>query len=366
MIYNYKKHNKMRFVKAKYEIWKPKECNAKTIIESIERAAKVCYKSEVNIKEGSALPFVKGLIKRGHTSCLEHGNIYIKVNLSLLNDYYSRSENKENDFYSYFLFRCYDCIDDSGTGFGDFRVMGKKIENDLYIYTNARFVYEKCPKLFWDIILERPLPDFISLFTPKDNDPYRRQTVFFTSDQRITEEFIRHRVASPNKESTRYCCYASEKHNAELTYIIPPRLKNIINDGDKVEHTMYGDKMYWKAHDEIIKNEEFVFLLNTFAMNEICYNKMVNQYGWRAEEARIALPLGVKADLVLTNSLIDWCYGRQESVDNYIPNIEEGEVEGKRIKGFFGLRCDSAAHPQARELAIPLMDDFKRKGWIVE
>lgn len=368
MVYNYKKHNKMRFVKAKYEIWKPKECNAKTIIESIERAAKVCYKSEVNIKEGSALPFVKGLIKRGHTSCLEHGAIYLRFDEKLMGEEWrSNLQNEEIIPYYYFIIRCIDSINTS-IGFDDYRINGEYDFNNRVasVYTNARFVYEKCPKLFWDIILERPLPDFISLFTPKDNDPYRRQTVFFTSDQRITEEFIRHRVASPNKESTRYCCYASEKHNAELTYIIPPRLKNIINDGDKLEHTMYGDKLYWKAHDEIIKEEEFVFLLNTFSMNEICYNKMVNQYGWRAEEARIALPLGVKADLVLTNSLIDWCYGRPEPVDDYIPNIEEGEVEGKRIKGFFGLRCDSAAHPQARELAIPLMDDFKRNGWIEE
>ena len=76
----------MRFVKAKYEIWEPKECNAKNILETIERAAKVCYKSEGNIKEGSALPFVKGLIKRGHTSCLEHGSIYLYVNERILND----------------------------------------------------------------------------------------------------------------------------------------------------------------------------------------------------------------------------------------------------------------------------------------
>ena len=90
----------------------------------------------------------------------------------------------------------------------------------------------------------------------------------------------------------------------------------------------------------------------------------VNEYKWRAEEARIFLPIGVKADLVLTNSIIDWCYGRLEPIDSYIPNEELGEVQGKRIKGFFGLRTDGAAHPQARELAIPLMNEFKDKGWI--
>lgn len=356
----------MRFVKAKYEIWEPKECNAKNILESIERAAKVCYKSEGNIKEGSALPFVKELIKRGHTSCLEHGSIYIKVNLSLLYNYCSNGKNKENDLYSLFLFRCYDCIDDSGTGFGDFRVTGRKIEDDLYIYTNARFVYEKCPKLFWDIILERKLPNFVQLFTPEENDKYRRQTVFFTADQRITEEFIRHRVASPNKESTRYCCYSSDKHGAELTFIIPPRLETYIWDNDKPEYVFYADALKWKSHDKMIEEKDVELLLNAYACAETVYIGLTSNHNWRAEEARIALPIGTKADLVLTNSLIDWCYGRPEPVNEYAANIDEGEVQGKKIKGFFGLRTDGAAHPQARELAIPLMEDFNKRNWLIK
>ena len=31
---------------------------------------------------------------------------------------------------------------------------------------------------------------------------------------------------------------------------------------------------------------------------------------------------------------------------------------------FFELRCDSAAHPQARELAIPLQEKFKELGYV--
>lgn len=33
-------------------------------------------------------------------------------------------------------------------------------------------------------------------------------------------------------------------------------------------------------------------------------------------------------------------------------------------KGFFKLRCDAAAHPQARELAIPLKEEFKKLHYI--
>lgn len=41
----------------------------------IERAGRVCYKSEDKIAEGSAEKFIRGLIKRGHEAVIEHGSI---------------------------------------------------------------------------------------------------------------------------------------------------------------------------------------------------------------------------------------------------------------------------------------------------
>lgn len=35
-------------------------------------------------------------------------------------------------------------------------------------------------------------------------------------------------------------------------------------------------------------------------------------------------------------------------------------------KGFFPLRCSSGAHPQAQELAIPLREEFVKKGYITD
>lgn len=362
----------MRFVKAKYEIWEPKECTAKNILEAIERAAKVCYKSEGNIKEGSALPFVKSIIKRGHTSVLEHGSIYLYVNERKMYEYWNEhlGGNGKINPYVNFILKCRETINITNT-FSDYRISGRYIANgndpaEMYFYTNARFVYEKCPMLFWDIILERELPDFIELFTPNEDDPYRRQTIMFTADQRITEEFLRHRIASPNKESTRYCNYSSDKHGNELTYIIPIKLNNIIWDNAIPEQVFYAGQLKWKCRDKFIEDPAALIVLDEYSDTEKRYNTLVNIHHWRPEEARIVLNIGVKADLVLTNSIIDWCYGRKEEVDDYIADVENGEVQGKRIKGFFGLRCDQAAHPQARELAIPLMEDFKNRNWIKE
>ena len=47
------------------------------ILKSIERAGRVCYKSEDKITDISALHFVKNIIKRGHESVLEHQSISI-------------------------------------------------------------------------------------------------------------------------------------------------------------------------------------------------------------------------------------------------------------------------------------------------
>ncbi|MBQ7425629.1 MAG: FAD-dependent thymidylate synthase, partial [Lachnospiraceae bacterium] len=45
----------------------------------IERAGRVCYKSEGNIADGSAQQFIKGILKRGHESVIEHIAITVRV-----------------------------------------------------------------------------------------------------------------------------------------------------------------------------------------------------------------------------------------------------------------------------------------------
>ena len=47
------------------------------IYKQIELAGRTCYKSEDNITEGSAKPFVDRMIKSNHTAMLEHGTVYL-------------------------------------------------------------------------------------------------------------------------------------------------------------------------------------------------------------------------------------------------------------------------------------------------
>lgn len=48
------------------------------MLKKIEKIGRVCYKSEDKIKEDSAEKFIKGIIKRGHESVIEHENISVR------------------------------------------------------------------------------------------------------------------------------------------------------------------------------------------------------------------------------------------------------------------------------------------------
>lgn len=71
----------MRLIKPYSEIWE-QLAGPEGVYKQIERAGRVCYKSEDKITEDSAKPFVDNrLIKSGHYAMLEHGTVYLKGTL---------------------------------------------------------------------------------------------------------------------------------------------------------------------------------------------------------------------------------------------------------------------------------------------
>lgn len=66
----------MQIIKAGYEILD--ELKGSEILKKIERVARVCYKSEDKITEGSAEKMVKALVKSGHEAMLEHFSFSVK------------------------------------------------------------------------------------------------------------------------------------------------------------------------------------------------------------------------------------------------------------------------------------------------
>lgn len=141
----------------------------------------------------------------------------------------------------------------------------------------------------------------------------RRITVHFVCDRGVSHEFVRHRVMSFAQESTRYCNYSKDKFDNEITFIEP----------------------CW----EIQPDWKEVFLLQLKQAQNI-YNILISS-GWSPQQARAVLPNALKTELIMTGFVKDW-------------------------EHFFKLRCDSSAHPQARELAIPLKEEFIKRCYITE
>jgi thymidylate synthase (FAD) len=61
----------MNIVKASIELMNP-DLNGMDVLKAIEKAGRICYKSEDKITNDSALKFVKTLIDRGHEAMIEH------------------------------------------------------------------------------------------------------------------------------------------------------------------------------------------------------------------------------------------------------------------------------------------------------
>lgn len=149
----------------------------------------------------------------------------------------------------------------------------------------------------------------------------KRVCVRFILSRSIAQEFTRHRVFSFLMESQRYCNYSKDKFNNEVTFILPPWISTkYFNIGQ--ERFTISD-VEWSA---------------SLVASEKSYFELLKQ-GWKPQEAREVLPNATKTELIMTGFVSDW-------------------------KHFFELRCDNAAHPQARELAIPLKEEFLKRNYI--
>lgn len=286
----------MKLIKPSFEVWE-QSSGLEGIYNQIERAGRVCYKSEDKITEDSAKSFVDRMVKSGHGAMLEHGTVYLAI---------PWADNWEK--YKYNLYSRYNNLPTDN----DFSVIA--------ITTNFRVLVENN----W-------LDDLKYLCEPTEFHE-RRVTVHFVCDRGVSHEFVRHRVFSFAQESTRYCNYSKDKFGNELTFIIPC--------WTNLPEQEYGDRVNPKVFNRGNTNGIETSYVDSLRQTEYNYFNLLNQ-GWKPQQARAVLPNALKTELVMTGFVEDW-------------------------KHFFGLRCASNAHPQARELAIPLREEFIRKSYIDE
>lgn len=289
----------MKLIKPSFEIWE-QEPSLEGVFKQIERAGRVCYKSEDKIAEGTAKAFVDRMIASGHGAMLEHGTVYLEIP-----DYGVSRLKFEKYMRNPYSTSISSDVDSS------------------YITTNLRVLVENG----W-------LNDLEYQCEPTEYHE-KRITVKFVCDRGVSHEFVRHRVFSFAQESTRYCNYSKDKFGNELTCIIPNWLD--------LKDESYSIKDVEEPYDRCLiidrcTNEEGAAFVRALCYAEKEYFHLI-QLGWKPQQARAVLPNSLKTELVMTGTIEQW-------------------------KGFFKLRDAGSAHPQAYELAHPLHEEFIKRGYV--
>ena len=129
-------------------------------------------------------------------------------------------------------------------------------------------------------------------------------TVIFIVDRGFSHELVRHRLCSFTQESTRYNLYSSDKFGNQIRVIHP----------------------FWLKEG----SEEYKEWLDCMIMIEKIYLTMTAK-GRTAQQARCVLPTCLRTEIAVTTNLREW-----------------RDV-------IFKLRTAEPAHPQMRQVMIPLL-----------
>ena len=140
---------------------------------------------------------------------------------------------------------------------------------------------------------------------------HEKVSVKIVCDRGVSHEIVRHRLASYSQESTRYCNYSSDQFGHQISIIKP---------------------CFWKSKQS---KQMLRIWKKSMIESENAYFQLI-KLGATPQEARSVLPNSLKTEIVVTMNLREW-------------------------RHFFKLRTSSEAHPQMREVVIPLLKEFKRK-----
>ena len=278
-------------------------------LKQIELVARNCYKSEDKITDNSAEVFVKKLYDRGHHAMLEFYPLYF------LCDYdYANTLLKINN------------LPDIN---GDLMIYNKVSEPFTQVSCNLRTVimiskyngwlagavadtYPSLKSFFTVIRYNYPANSNPCVLVPSERveDFLKYLTVRIICDRGVTHELVRHRKCSFAQESTRYCNYGK----GDVTFIIPEWLESY-NESQEVPHP-------------------YLVWYDSMQDSEIAYKQLLDE-GWSPQQARSILPNSLKTEIIIQAKLSEW-------------------------KHIFEQRCAKGAHPQMREVMIPLQEEVRK------
>lgn len=315
----------MKLIKPSFGIW-DQPVGLEGVYKQIEKVGRVCYKSEDKITEDSAKGFVDRMVKSGHGAMLEHGTVYLKIPFGKMLD---NGEFENEALAHWFVDNPYSWVKTGGVG----------TEDCWYVTSNYR------------VLIEKDLLHTLQYLCEPTEFHEKRITVHFVCDRGVSHEYVRHRVFSFAQESTRYCNYSKDKFGNELTFIIPCWCDDIPNNTqlkDKIEvgRFVWGvdNLVNVVVRDGAVKRRvsKFTqrFLYEMVEVEDTYIGLIAAEY--KPQEARAVLPNALNTELVMTGFVSDWNH-------------------------FFDLRArgtTGAPHPQAKELAEPLMKEFIARKYI--
>ena len=186
-----------------------------------------------------------------------------------------------------------------------------EICDDFYLQLQLKHV-EKCGRICY--LSEPKDPEgstdkFIRMLIRNGHEsPLEHGSCTFkiVTDRAISQEIVRHRLASYSQESTRYCNYANGNFSREITVIESSGLAE-------------NEAREWLGAMEHL---------------ERTYLQMIDS-GVKPEKARDVLPLCLKTELMMTANFREW-------------------------RHFLKLRGSRMAHPEIRKIAKQIYEVFQR------
>jgi thymidylate synthase (FAD) len=325
----------MQLIHAFYEIFGETPMNVNDALKFIELGGRTCYKSEDAITDNSAAQFAAKMVRSGHHSVIEHSNLVFVIReprvpievrdeiFKILGERmkYHKVEIEHGNVYVAGNYRAWhqtkavlDTLSRKTSMENEILTGIIRELKELFNYSVNEEALESY-RMFEKVIVQEEIPTRL-----------RQYTVRIVCDRGVSHEIVRHRPFAFSQESTRYVNYQDKG----MTFIIPVWTKNIEPKTD---------------HESVPKNlDEFEFAwIRQMEECEGFYNRVLkskeNPEGWTPEKARSGLPNSLKTEIIVTGFQEDWGWMRH-------------------------VRVPKAAHPQYREISVPLFKEFEDRGWL--
>lgn len=296
----------MKLIDQKAELLPQPKC-LEEVYKQIELCGRTCYKSENKITKDSAKGFVDRMVKSNHTAMLEHGTVYLHLQINVKNCT-STYDYPEGGFTAH-----YNWSDVVGKIYANYRtnpysmviyvINGTKNSPiyDYYITTNYRVLIENG----W-------LNDLKFICEPTEHHE-KRYTFKLTTDRGVSHELVRHRHFSFAQESSRYCNYSKNKFGKELTFIIPDKIYRIRDEVASTIDSLTGqEKVFLKEYvGEALVEELTIHSRDISAWYDLMkrieedYMYLIEDE-WTAQDARSVLPNTIKTEICMTGFESDW------------------------------------------------------------